>query len=71
MNVKNETRDISESADVTIPGDGPVPLAVRPAVEYVAHTAAKHCNLRNGQTALFWHLLGVVSQHIRSTEAKP
>lgn len=71
MNAENETRDIAQSADVTIPGDWGVPHTVRTAIEYVAHTAAKHCKLRNGQTALFWHLLSVVSQHVRSPEADP
>jgi len=60
--VVEETKDI---ADITF-GDLPrMPDSVRTAVEYVAHCAANHCELRNGQTALFWHLMCVVEKHLR------
>ena len=67
--VMEETQAINESADdLVIPGDWGVPPLVRTAVEYVAHCAALDCDLKHGQTALFWALLGMVSSHIRQKE---
>lgn len=60
----SDTQDI---ANLPIGGDN-LPKSVRTAVEYLAHQAAKECNLKHGQTALFWNLVMTVERHIRSVK---
>ena len=64
--VVEATKEIS---DVQIPGPCPLPQSVRTAIEYVAHTAANDCKLKNGQTALFWHLIHVVTSHVNQDKS--
>jgi hypothetical protein len=43
--------------------------SVRTALDYVCHTIAKDHQLRNGKTALYWHLVGIVAAHIKDSDA--
>lgn len=42
--------------------------SVRTALDYACHTIAKDHQLRNGKTALYWHLVGIVASHIEDAK---
>jgi hypothetical protein len=44
--------------------------STRTAIEYLCHVMAKDHSLRNGKTALFWHLVGEVALHIEDDAKK-
>jgi hypothetical protein len=43
--------------------------SARTALDYACHSIAKDNRLRNGKTALYWHLVGIVASHIEDTDA--
>lgn len=66
-----ETQKIAgmKEYDKPIPGDCGVPPSLRTALEYAAFTAAaEEGELRHGQTAFFWHLMAVASNHLVKKE---
>lgn len=64
--VVQETADIGQisTADTHL-----MSASLHTAIEYVTYTAVRDHKLRNGQTALFWHLVAVVNQHLVAKEA--
>ncbi len=41
------------------------------AIGYVAHVMTRECILGNGETALYWHLVGVASGHATGRRERP
>lgn len=49
--------------DVSVPGPLPLSRSVKTALEYVAFLVDRENGVKNGKTALYWHLVGVCSSH--------
>jgi len=58
----------AEIAQISTGDTGRMGRDIRNAIEYVAYAAAINHDLKNGQTALFWHLVAVVNQHLKNKE---
>lgn len=52
--------------NVEIGGYCPLSRHVVIALEYLAHVVAEEHVLHNGETALFWHLVGTIGKHVAS-----
>ena len=50
---------------------GPISRSVTIATEYLAHVIERDVGTKNGQTALYWHLIAVVQKHMKPARVEP
>ncbi len=58
-------RPTKEDMAVDLPA--PPSYSVQNAAAYLAHVVQKDCGTRNGETALYWHIISVVTQHAKES----
>jgi hypothetical protein len=51
-----------------IPGPSRLTESCKLKLEFAAAAIEKEIGTQNGQTALFWHLLGVAESHLKSND---
>ena len=59
--------------DLPIPGrkTSDVNSVLTNSVGFAASQAGAHFHLKNGETALYWHLISVIESHIDWSKSKP
>lgn len=58
-----------KEAELIYPSPSPPTRSVALATEYLAKVVEEDCGTKNGQTALYWHLIAVIQKHAGKKES--